>query len=281
MRKTLDLRSLCFECRRATRRFAVTRRKYVPTPKEFAALMGRALGSKAASLLLTVTANLQVTRLVTRQQKINQLGFTLIEVLLAMAITMMVAVMGYAGLSTAMSAAERHGEMVRRLGEMQTGVGWIVRDLRQSIDRPITDARGDKQDALIGSEDNERLLELTHTGWDNPRGQRRGALQRVRYRLDASGNLWREHWLVLDRIDEEDRLQSVKLLTGVQSVKLQFLNGKSANAKQEALGGEWVGQWPIRSGDKILPLAVQFDIDIDGIGVVHRVVGLANEQSPP
>jgi general secretion pathway protein J len=209
------------------------------------------------------------------------MGFTLIEVLLAMAITMMVAVMGYAGLSTAMTAAERHGEMVRRLGDTQSAVGWIVRDLRQSVDRPIIDAHGDEQPALLGGDDsgNEQLLELTHTGWDNPRGQRRGALQRVRYRLDGSGNLWREHWLVLDRIDDEDHLQKVKLLSGVQRFALKFLDGKSANAKQEVLGGEWVERWPVTRGDKVLPLAVQFDIDIDGIGVVRRVVGLANDQS--
>lgn len=213
-------------------------------------------------------------------RKIKQSGFTLIEVLLAMAITMMVAVMGYAGLSTAMTAAERHGEMVRRLGDMQSAVGWIVRDLRQSVDRSIVDARGDEQPALLGGgEDNEQLLELTHTGWDNPRGQRRGALQRVRYRLDADGNLWREHWLVLDRIDDEDRVQKIKLLSGVQRFTLKFLDGKSANAKQEVLGGEWVERWPITRGDKILPLAAQFDIELDGIGVVHRVVGLANDQS--
>ncbi len=214
------------------------------------------------------------------QRKAAAHGFTLIEVLLAMAITMMVAVMGYAGLSTAMNAAERHGEMVRRLGDMQTAVGWITRDLRQSVDRPIIDARGDEQPALTGAEDNEQLLELTHTGWDNPRGQRRGALQRVRYRLDADGNLWREHWLVLDRIDDEDHVQQVKLLSGVQRFKLRFLDGKSANAKQETLGGEWVERWPMTRGDKILPLAVQFDLDLDGIGTVHRIVGLANDQAP-
>lgn len=206
-------------------------------------------------------------------------GFTLLEVLLAMAITAMVAIMAYAGLTTAINAASHHGAMVQRLGEVQTAVSWIVRDLRQSVDRSITDARGDIRPALIGGNtDNEELLELTHSGWDNARGQRRSALQRVHYRLDADGNLWRDSWTVLDRIDDEDHLQQVKLLSGVQSFKARFLDGKSANAKQEALGGEWVELWPATKGDTLLPLAVEFDIDIDGIGVVHRVVGLANEQ---
>lgn len=211
-------------------------------------------------------------------------GFTLIEVLLAMAITALVAVMGYAGLTTAMSAASRHEETVRRIGEIQTAVSWMTRDLRQSVDRSILDARGDEIPALLGTLDNEQLLELTHTGWDNPRGQHRSALQRVRYRLDNDGVLWRDYWLAIDRLDDDDHLQRVKLLSGVKSLKWQFLNGKaldgkSTNAKNETLGGEWVEQWPVGKNTKYLPLAVQFDLETDDLGVVHRVIALAGEQN--
>jgi general secretion pathway protein J len=206
----------------------------------------------------------------------NTRGFTLIEVLLALAITALITVMAYAGLTAAINAAAHHGELVRRIGDVQSAVGWLVRDLRQSVDRPIVDARGDTEPAIVGTELHDQLLELTHTGWDNPRGQRRAAVQRVRYRLDPDGNLWRDHWLVLDRLEDEDHLQQVKLLSGVLSFKLQFLDGKAANAGQSALGGEWVELWPMTKGDALLPLAVQFDLEIEGIGIVHRVVGLAN-----
>lgn len=208
-------------------------------------------------------------------------GFTLIEVLLAMAITALVAVMGYAGLTTAMSAASRHEETVRRIGEIQTAVSWMTRDLRQSVDRSILDARGDEMPALIGTLANEQLLELTHTGWDNPRGQHRSALQRVRYRLDNDGVLWRDYWLAIDRLDDDDHLQRVKLLSGVKSLKWQFLDGQSANAKNETLGGEWVEQWPVGKNTKYLPLAVQFDLETDDLGIVHRVIALAGEQNAP
>lgn len=202
-------------------------------------------------------------------------GFTLLEVLLAMAITGMVAVMAYSGLSVATSAADRHGEMVRRLGELQTGVGWLVRDLRQSVNRPVLNGGDELQPAIVGTELQDELLELTHTGWDNPRGQRRSALQRVRYRLDPDGNLWRDNWLVLDRLDDEEQLQEVKLLTGVTRFKLQFLQSNEEDAAPSPLGGEWVDTWPESKESKELPLAVQFDIDIEGIGTVHRVIGLA------
>jgi hypothetical protein len=71
----------------------------------------------------------------------------------------------------------------------------------------------------------------------------------------------------------------VKLLSGVKSLKWQFLDGKSANAKNETLGGEWVEQWPIVKNGKYLPLAVQFDLDTNDMGTVHRVIALAGEQN--
>src|SRR5262249_32041390 len=92
----------------------------------------------------------------------NVNGFTLIEVLLAMAITALVAVMAYAGLSAAINAASRHSEMVQRLGDVQTAIGWVVRDLRESVNRSIKDARGDDRPA-IGGGDEEELLEFTHS----------------------------------------------------------------------------------------------------------------------
>lgn len=201
-------------------------------------------------------------------------GFTLVEVLLVVLITGFVMVMAYAGLTAAINAAERHGEMVRRLGEIQSCVGWLARDLRQSVDRPILDARGEQQPAVIGTELQDQLLELTHTGWDNPRGQRRAALQRVRYRLDPDGNLWRDHWLVLDRLDDEDRLQEVRLLGGVTRFRAQFLAPRSNGS--DPLGGEWIDRWPEHEGELLLPLAVRFELEIDGIGIIERVIGLAN-----
>ncbi len=214
-------------------------------------------------------------------------GFTLLEVLLAMAITALVAVMAYAGLSAAITAADRHGEQARRLGAVQTALTWIARDLREAVDRDIA-VDNEREPALWGgvspalergfhSDERDNVLVLTRVGWDNPRGLRRGAIQRVRYRLDADDNLWRDYWLVLDRFDDETR-QSVQLLSGVKKVSVQFLDGKSGNAQMSDLGGEWMPGWPVTKNDKLLPLAVQIELDVDGIGAITRIVGLANEQ---
>ena len=204
-------------------------------------------------------------------------GFTLIEVLLAIALTAVVAFMAYAGVSAAADAAEHHRMQVQRLGDLQTAMRWITRDLQQQLDRQVLDARGDKLMALQGGEQSDPLLELSHIGWNNPLDQPRGSVQRVRYRLEE-GKLWRENWLVLDRVDDDEHLQTVELLDGVSAVRLAFLDGKSANAAGERLGGEWVEQWPPTAGDTLLPLAVRIELELDHLGTVERIVAIASEQ---
>lgn len=205
-------------------------------------------------------------------------GFTLIEVLLAIALTAVVAFMAYAGISAAADAAETHRAQIARLGELQTALRWLTRDLQQLVDRPVLDARGDRLPALLGGEQSDPLLELTRLGWNNPLDQPRGSVQRVRYRLD-DGMLWREHWLVLDRIDDEENLQRVELIGGVTALRLEFLDGKSGNAASERLGGEWMESWPVTAGDTLLPLAVRIELELEGIGRVERLVAIASEQS--
>jgi general secretion pathway protein J len=204
-------------------------------------------------------------------------GFTLIEVLLAIALTAVVAVMAYAGVSAAADAAERHRAQIARLGELQTAMRWLTRDLQQLIDRPVLDARGDRLPALLGGEQSDPLLELSRVGWNNPLDQPRGSVQRVRYRLD-NGALRREHWLVLDRVDDDEQLQAVELLRGVAAMRIEFLDGKAGNAVSQRIGGEWMESWPVTAGDTLLPLAVRIELQLDDLGTVERIVAIASEQ---
>lgn len=203
-------------------------------------------------------------------------GFTLLEVLLAMAITALVALLAYTGLSTVSTAAERHRLQVERLDEAATAFGWLGRDLQQALPRSITDGPGDRRPALSGGVTQESLLALTRAGWSNLRGARRGMLQRTRYRLEPDGVLWRDHWPVLDRSDEEAGMQSVALLTGVETIELEFLDPTAAGAERSLLGGEWVDEWPPQAASQgaTLPLAVRLRLGLAGLGDIERIVGL-------
>jgi general secretion pathway protein J len=77
-------------------------------------------------------------------------GFTLIEVLIAMAITAFVAAAAYAGVSGVLSGAEKLRENGGRIRDVNRALTLISRDLRQVIDRPVRDEFGARQPALAG-----------------------------------------------------------------------------------------------------------------------------------
>lgn len=199
-------------------------------------------------------------------------GFTLLEVMVAMAVTALVALLAYGGLTAAGNAVERHRDEVARLAEVATALGWLVRDLQQALPRSIVDAEGELQPALSGGVAQPFLLELTSAGWSNHRGARRGMLQRARYRLEPGGVLWRDHWPVLDRARDAAGMQSVLLLRGIEDVELAFL-GAAAGETSSRQGDGWTGRWPAAGMDE-LPWAVRIRADLQGIGRVERIIGL-------
>ena len=207
------------------------------------------------------------------KRKCRQQGFTLLEVVLAIAITAFVAVLGYNALSVAIITAEQHEEKVKQLGDIQLALTILERDGRNIVPRPIVDEYGLKQAALIGGDLTEYPLQLTRRGWDNPLDIRRGELQRVRYEY-SDNTIWREHWLVLDRVDENTNKQRVKLIDGVERFKLTFLAQDNAVAV-EGVGGEWQGEWDSNT----LPLAIQIELELTDFGGVRRVFEILPGQS--
>lgn len=200
----------------------------------------------------------------------RQSGFTLIEVLLAMAITAFIAVIAYTGMSAAITAAERQQLQVQALGDIQMSLSVMERDIRNAVLRGVVDEYGDRQSAMLGGSQQEYSLQLTRSGWDNPARQRRSEMQRVRYQLEDD-QLWRESWLVLDRLDSEEGLQRVMLMDGVLAFDLSFLDPTANAADQSPLGGEWIEDWSPESGDDRLPAAVEITLDIENFGPVRRV----------
>jgi len=110
-------------------------------------------------------------------------GFTLLELLVALAIFALLSVMAYAGLSTVLTANQVLETNMERLTEIQRSVTFLSRDIRQTVDRTIRDTYGDNKQPLIGASEFDTLgtpvIELTRTGYANPLGAKRSFLQRV------------------------------------------------------------------------------------------------------
>ncbi len=192
----------------------------------------------------------------------RQSGFTLIEVMLAVAITAFVAVLSYQGLSASISAQQRYEEQVTRLANIQLALTVLERDLRQAAPRSIRDAYRDWQPALSGGALEDYPLRVTRRGWQNPHDFPRSDLQRVRYRLEDE-TLIREHWGVLDRASEDETLQELVLIEGVDHFELAFVSSEASDP---------LDHWPPQGADRdLLPVAVEVTIDLQGLGEIKRV----------
>lgn len=158
-------------------------------------------------------------------------GFTLIEVLVAVAIFGLIGVVSGQLLMRVLQAQQQGEIRADRLADVQRALLLFERDVLQAADRPIRDEFGDPQPALRLTFSGQ--LEMTRHGWSNPLAWPRSELQRVAWELDGEGRLQRRFWTVLDRA--QDSLPEVQtVLTDIRGFELQLL---------DAQGGIW-NAWP-------------------------------------
>ena len=199
----------------------------------------------------------------TRRQ---QHGFTLIEVLVTLAVFGVLTVMSYQILGATFSNAALLGERMDRLQALQRTMRTIGDDFLQLAPRPIRDPFGQTTLGALQSQlGADFALELTRDGWSNRGGARRSTLQRVAYRIEE-GELRRYHWQVLDRtLANQPQVQV--MLTDVEDIAFRFLG----------TNGTWATQWPdVQSGLGTTPTdrprAVEVRVTIADEGEVFRLI---------
>ena len=126
-------------------------------------------------------------------------GFTLVELLVAIAIFAIVGVMALSGYTQLQKQTEYTEQRLERTREVQRAVQTMVQDLSQIEPRPIREPIGEQYlPAVLAGESVEYKLEFTRAGWSNTAGLAAADLAARRLSLDQDG-LWRDHWRVLDR----------------------------------------------------------------------------------
>lgn len=207
-------------------------------------------------------------------------GFTLVEVLIALAITAFVSMLAYTSLSTVMTGVERLRENTDRIYEINRAFMILSRDLRQFTARPVRDEFGELEPAFTGGELARFALSFTRTGWFNPSGHPRSTLQRVNYRVEDDA-LWRDTYPVLDRVAGTEP-NTVLLLEGVESLQLAFLGPTEELQTQTGSPAldtsNWAQNW-VRDGsapeaELLPPVAVEITLQLRGWGEMRRLYAL-------
>ena len=111
-----------------------------------------------------------------------QRGFTLLELLVAMAIFAIMAAAAYSSLRSILYTEAAVEAEARRLGQVQMAFFLMERDIGQILPRGIRDEYDEEQSPLQSGKLLGDLLIFTRTGWDNPLGLPRSNLQRLAYR---------------------------------------------------------------------------------------------------
>lgn len=187
-------------------------------------------------------------------------GFTLVEMLVAIAIFAVASALAYGGLTTLVDARAQVDARNTRLGELQFAVGLIERDLRSIAERPVRENDGGERPALDGQ---PASIELTRFGAANSLGQVRAELERVGYRVE-DGTLQRRRYAVLDRAPSS-LPDDADLLDDITRFELRY----------RAADGRELRQWPPPRGDADgMPLAVEVRIAGEDFGEIRRLLEL-------
>lgn len=198
----------------------------------------------------------------------RQRGFTLVELLLALAMTALIGAAAYAALEGVGQSRLAFEEKADELAQVQRFLTVFGSDVRQISGMQNRGPDGELEEPLVVSEGEEILLLFNRRGWHNPLRHPRSEMQRVYYRYDGE-QLYRGYWEAFDRV--EDGIQREKpVLEDVQSIALRVLPAQQSGD----LDRQWVPQWPTGEGSLELPAALEVTLELGSMGELRRVYEL-------
>jgi len=194
----------------------------------------------------------------------RQRGFTLLEVVVAVALFALVAALAYGGLQSVLDARAQMAEQAQRLARLQFAVGLIERDVRAAAARPVRDALGQRLPALIGTSTG---IELSRHGHANALAQPRAEIERAAYSRREQP-LQRLRWPTLDRAPGSQP-EITELMEGVRELRFRYFSRD----------GRESDRWPPQRAVSTLPARVEVELQIDGIGRIRRALELPIEEA--
>jgi general secretion pathway protein J len=221
-------------------------------------------------------------------KRYGQRGFTLIEMVIAVALSALVAAMAYESFDGASRNAARTREVLDGVNKLDKAWQLIGQDMRNIVplnaELPNPQVRFEAASQKTKGKDTfQVVMVFARRGWVNPLGRMRSDLQQVNYRV-AEGKLWRDYLpernLPLENIDFERDSFHQLLLGDVIDVQVRFLSEAQikANGKSVLEGNEYSNAWeptwpPINNGagGSAMPVALEISIELEGVGRSARL----------
>ena len=213
----------------------------------------------------------------------REAGFTLLEMVIAIALSALVAAMAYESFDAASRNAGRTRELISDVGKLDKAWQLIGQDMRNILpinaQAPSPQTRFEASSLKTKGKNSFQVLMLfARSGWINPLGRVRSDLQQVNYRI-AEGKLWRDYLpernIPLETIDFERESLHQLLLDNVTDVQLRFLSPAliKSGGKSVLEGSDYTNNWeptwpPLNAGSAggLMPIAVEITIEIEGVG---------------
>ncbi|MDA8384174.1 MAG: type II secretion system minor pseudopilin GspJ [Betaproteobacteria bacterium] len=188
-------------------------------------------------------------------------GFTLVELLVAVAIFALLSALAYRGLDAVLATRDHVLAEDRKWRDVAIFFARFGQDLGSAVDRPVSAPDGlTAEPAFYGGPDGPHgAPEIVFTRMGFPdRHDPMAAPQRVGYRLRGG----RVEWLLWPALDAAPSTRPLvtRMLAHVTRLDFAYLDRE----------GRWAGAWPARAGED-LPRAVKVTVVLAGGGRLVRV----------
>ena len=200
----------------------------------------------------------------------KQRGFTLIEILIAMAIFTLIGLASTGLLTTVIDSNDLSSERFEKLQQLQRAMVIIERDIQQAVPRPVR-AEGETQTVVMaGGEVDDSDgdgIGFVRGGWHNPQLMLpRSTLQYVAYRLNED-RLERLYSNYVDNvIGYEPKTRT--LLENIESFTVEFISAESSTDDSDDLS------WSESYQGEALPTAVAIEFVSKDFGLIRREFAL-------
>lgn len=191
--------------------------------------------------------------------RINSRGFTLLEVILAIAIFALISLAGFTIFNTVLTSDETSRRHTDKLNEIQRAFLIIERDVLQLARRRVRINGEAPLEGYLHTDAGNfssatKMMGFVRGGWRNPGLLLpRSDMQAVAYRLNDSV-FERLHYNFVDPVNgEEPKVRP--LITQVKSIDFEFFDGE---------------KWQPQVVENAIPLAIAIEVDIEDFGLIRR-----------